>query len=76
MNSESRHVFDTNVIISALPFSTSVPGRAFRRWLDLGTMLISHPLVEEPQLARSSHHILRAVDFLETKPILRIEGPV
>ena len=47
MNSEPRYVFDTNVIISALLFSTSVPGRAFHRSLDAGTMLISQPLVEE-----------------------------
>ena len=29
MNSEERYVFDTNVIISAILFSTSAPGQAF-----------------------------------------------
>lgn len=47
MNSDPRFVFDTNVIISALLFSESVPGEAFARSLGRGTILISHPLVEE-----------------------------
>ena len=47
MNSDARYVFDTNAIISALLFTTSVPGQAFTRSLDNGTVLISQPLVEE-----------------------------
>lgn len=47
MNSENRYVFDTNVIISALLFNTSVPGQAFTRSLGNGTILISRSLVEE-----------------------------
>jgi len=47
MNSDTRYVFDTNVIISALLFNTSVPGQAFTRSLDGGTILISQSLVEE-----------------------------
>ena len=47
MNSDIRYVFDTNVIISALLFNTSVPGKAFTRLLDNGTILISQSLVEE-----------------------------
>ena len=47
MNSDTRYVFDTNVMISALLFNTSVPGQAFARSLGHGTILISQPLVEE-----------------------------
>jgi putative PIN family toxin of toxin-antitoxin system len=47
MNSDNRYVFDTNVIISALLFTTSVPGRAFTRSLDKGTILVSKSLIEE-----------------------------
>jgi putative PIN family toxin of toxin-antitoxin system len=47
MNSDTRYVFDTNVIISALLFNSSVPGQAFTRSLDNGTILISQSLVEE-----------------------------
>jgi putative PIN family toxin of toxin-antitoxin system len=47
MNSDTRYVFDTNVIVSALLFHTSVPGQAFTRSLDNGTMLISQQLVGE-----------------------------
>jgi predicted nucleic acid-binding protein len=47
MNSGTRYVFDTNVIISALLFNTSIPGQAFTRALGAGTILISQSLVEE-----------------------------
>lgn len=47
MNSGTRYVFDSNVIISALLFNTSVPGRAFARALEQGTILISSSLIEE-----------------------------
>ena len=47
MNSDTRYVFDSNVIISALLFNTSVPGQAFTQSLDNGTILISQSLVEE-----------------------------
>ena len=47
MNSDTRYVFDTNVIISALLFNNSVPGKAFTRSLDNGTILISQALIEE-----------------------------
>ncbi len=42
-----RVVFDTNVVVSALLFSASVPGRAFVRVLDRGTILISRSFVRE-----------------------------
>ena len=37
----SRFVFDANVMISALLFNDSVPGRAFSRARSLGTILVS-----------------------------------
>ena len=43
----TRFVFDTNVIVSALLFNDSVPGKAFLRALDEGTVLISASLVRE-----------------------------
>ena len=43
----SRFVFDTNVIISALLFNDSVPGRAFFRALNHGMILVSGALVGE-----------------------------
>ena len=43
----TRFVFDTNVMISALLFNDSVPGRAFIRASHQGTILVSGALVEE-----------------------------
>ena len=43
----TRIVFDTNVTISALLFTDSVPGRAFIRAMDHGTILVSVELVGE-----------------------------
>ena len=43
----TRFVFDTNVIISALLFNDSVPGRAFIRALNRGMILVSGALVGE-----------------------------
>jgi len=47
MSGNDRYVFDTNVLISALIFNGSVPGRAFARALAEGIVLISQSLVEE-----------------------------
>lgn len=47
MNSGTRYVFDTNVVVSALLFNTSVPGQAFTRALEKGTILISQSQVHE-----------------------------
>lgn len=47
MSSDKRYVFDTNVIISALLFSKSVPGQVFTRSLDNGAILVSKSLIEE-----------------------------
>ena len=43
----TRIVFDSNVLVSALLFSDSIPSRAFLGALDLGTVLISNALMEE-----------------------------
>jgi putative PIN family toxin of toxin-antitoxin system len=43
----THFVFDTNVIVSALLFNDSGPGRAFFRALNYGTILIARPLVKE-----------------------------
>ena len=36
MNGSTRYVFDTNVLVSALIFEDSKPGRAFRHALQNG----------------------------------------
>jgi len=41
MKSDARYVFDTNVVISALLFEHSTPGRAFYAALEQGAILIS-----------------------------------
>ena len=43
----SRFVFDTNVMVSALLLNDSVPGQAFIRGLNHGTILISTETVSE-----------------------------
>ncbi|WP_025782607.1 putative toxin-antitoxin system toxin component, PIN family [Candidatus Synechococcus spongiarum] len=40
-------VFDVNVMVSALLFNDSIPGRAFIRALDQGRILVSGALMEE-----------------------------
>ena len=47
MSGDPRCVFDTNVLISAVLFSGSVPEQALLESLVRGTVLISAPLVEE-----------------------------
>ena len=43
----TRFVFDVNVLVSALLFSDSVPGRAVTRALNSGTLLVSTDFVRE-----------------------------
>ena len=43
----TRFVFDTNVLVSALLLSDSVPAQALARALDSGTLLISSDFVRE-----------------------------
>jgi predicted nucleic acid-binding protein len=40
-------VFDTNVLVSALLFTNSLPKKAFERALDIGKILISQETVDE-----------------------------
>lgn len=47
MNSESRFVFDTNTIVSALLFEEGNPARAWRRALQRGELLLSLEVAEE-----------------------------
>ncbi|MCE9554019.1 MAG: putative toxin-antitoxin system toxin component, PIN family [Planctomycetes bacterium] len=47
MSSGHRFVFDTNVLVSALLFENSVPGKAFFAALSGGEILISQPLIKE-----------------------------
>ena len=47
MSHKPRYVFDTNVVVSALLFEKSVPGKAFYAALDRGEILVSAPLVSE-----------------------------
>ena len=47
MTSKARYVFDTNVIVSALLFEHSTPGRAFYEALGRGEILLSQPVVDE-----------------------------
>ena len=42
MNSNARYVFDSNIVISALLFADSKPGRAFREALGRGQILPGH----------------------------------
>jgi putative PIN family toxin of toxin-antitoxin system len=49
MATEHRWVFDTNVIVSALLFDTSVPGRAFFHALNSGRILASREMLLELQ---------------------------
>lgn len=47
MNGSNRYVFDTNVLVSALIFENSKPGRAFRHALQNGQILLSLTTLEE-----------------------------
>ena len=47
MNGSACYVFDTNVLVSALLFEHSKPGRAFRAALQTGQILLSLPVLEE-----------------------------
>ena len=47
MNGSGRYVFDTNVLVSALIFGDSKPGRALRHVLQNGQVLLSLAILEE-----------------------------
>ncbi len=67
-----RCVVDTNVIIGALLFAESVPGRAFKRALGEGEIIASIEFVEELQRVLNRQKFDRYItleereDFLET----------
>ena len=52
-----RVVVDTNIVVSALLFGASVPGRAFVRVLDRGTILTSMSFLEARALARERRFV-------------------
>ena len=58
-----RVVVDTNVVVSALLFGASVPGRAFVRVLNRGTILSSRSFVKELddvlRRAKFDHYVTR-----------------
>ena len=68
----TRIVFDSNVLVSALLFSDSIPGKAFFGALNLGTVLVSGTLVEELSRVlrrnRFDHYVTRKErdQFLES----------
>jgi putative PIN family toxin of toxin-antitoxin system len=47
MISKNRFVIDTNIIISQLFWPTSIPGKAFRKALSVGKLLISEEVLQE-----------------------------
>jgi putative PIN family toxin of toxin-antitoxin system len=47
MSRNNRYVFDINVIVSALLFNDSIPGQAFFRAVDGGTLLLCAAFVEQ-----------------------------
>lgn len=47
MKHKPRYVFDTNVIISALLFSTSTSGRALQKAFSQGEIILSDEVAEE-----------------------------
>jgi putative PIN family toxin of toxin-antitoxin system len=67
---EPRYVFDTNVLISALLFTNSMPDRAFAYALDHGTILVSLPLLQELQRVLSRPIFERYVTQAEREQFL------
>lgn len=61
MKNPERYVFDTNVIISALLFATSVPGQAFYAALNDGQILVSLPVLQELNTTLSRKKFARYV---------------
>ena len=84
----TRVVFDTNVIVSAVLFSDSVPDRAFLDVLDSGTILMSRSLARElsemldrdkfdryvsrEQRGRFLASLIRESDMIEVTESLRV----
>ena len=70
MNDPKRYVFDTNVLISALIFEHSRPGRAFRQALNTGQVLLSLQVLEELNDVLSREKFERYVSEKEREEFL------
>ena len=70
MNGNARYVFDTNVLVSALIFEDSKPGRAFRLALQNGQILLSLTTLEEIDEVMSREKFERYVTAEEREEFL------
>ena len=70
MNGSARYVFDTNVLVSALIFEDSKPGRAFRHALQNGEVLLSLTTLEEIDEVMSREKFERYVTAEEREEFL------
>ena len=70
MKSDIRYVFDTNVIVSAVLFNASIPGQAFTRSLENGTILSSQALIEELSDVLGRNKFDRYITFEERERLL------
>lgn len=70
MNGSDHFVFDTNVLVSALIFEHSKPGRAFRYALQKGRILLSFPVLEEVNEVMSRGKFERYVTVEEREEFL------
>jgi putative PIN family toxin of toxin-antitoxin system len=62
-----RFVFDTNVLVSALLISDSVPNKAFAMALEEGTLLLSFSVLSELYAVLTRPHFRRYVDEEDTR---------
>ncbi len=70
MNGSARYVFDTNVLVSALIFEDSKPGRAFRHAFQNGEVLLSLTTLEEIDEVMSREKFERYVTAEEREEFL------
>ena len=63
MKSANRFVFDTNILISAMLFSRSVPALALKKAFDTGIVVVSKECAEELTLAALYEKFERYVPF-------------
>jgi putative PIN family toxin of toxin-antitoxin system len=72
MSPETRVVFDTNVLVSALLFEHSIPGQAMFQALDEGKVLISQELVLELQSVLNRSKFDRYLDTEDRELFLEL----
>jgi putative PIN family toxin of toxin-antitoxin system len=72
MSPETRVVFDTNVLVSALLFEHSIPGQAVFQALDEGKVLISQELVLELQSVLNRSKFDRYLDTEDRELFLEL----